>query len=146
MCLDLCHWTMFMSYAVTRYLRIESSSMCIETKCPDEEMITTRDESVCADCSLHHKLVARQGERVGNHFCYWNKFSFWVGAAALTLFTQLYSSCFDRGWWCMLGIYPLLPMYFPRFVEARFDGANRCASAHACVIHFSLFTIHWAVY
>ena len=31
---------------------------------------------------------------------------FWVGAAALTLFTQLYSSCFDRGGWCMLGYIP----------------------------------------
>ena len=36
------------------------------------------------------------------------------------------------------GIYPLLPRYFPRFVEARFDGANRCASAHAHVSYTSV--------
>ena len=36
------------------------------------------------------------------------------------------------------GIYPLLPGYFPRFVEARFDGANKCASAHAHVSYTSV--------
>ena len=40
------------------------------------------------------------------------------------------------------GIYPLLPRYFPRFVEARFDKANRCASAHAHVSYTSVCLLY----
>ena len=40
------------------------------------------------------------------------------------------------------GIYPLLPRYFPRFVEARFDGTNRCASAHAHVSYTSVCLLY----
>ena len=42
------------------------------------------------------------------------------------------------------GIYPLLPIarYFPRFVEARFDEANRCASAHAHVSYTSVCLLY----